>query len=260
MEIVKDLTGDVKKYIDNHKNYKLQYYQKEFWHIVNWIKKVKKVEKGMELLEVGTGLGWFQVLAYKELGLKCTGIEISKKILEMASDFIKKNSGNSNLILGNIEDDILEHNKYDLIVADQVFEHVENYRAGLLNIFNALKPGGAFFFGSNNKWSFHVMSGEFGLPFYDILPNRVRYKIRQVSQGKDIMTLGIDFNTFSYKKLRKIFTELGFSKIYDKIDLREVSALKSPVRKYILGKSKNSPLVKSFTETFVPGTYFVCIK
>ena len=128
------------------------------------------------------------------------------------------------------------------------------------NVYNALKPGGVFYFASNNKWSYKVMSGEFWLPFYDKLPDFVRYNIRILAQGKDIMQLGIDFNTFTNQKLRRIFKKLNYSIIADKIDLREASELNNPIKVKFLNLAKKSSSFKKIIETFVPGTYFICVK
>ena len=260
MDIHEERLSDVERYIQKHVAVSLNRYGDEFNEIMAWVTKIKQIRQGMDFLEVGPGMGWFQLMAYNQYGLTCHGIEISKDLLDFANKFLKEHGVETNLFIGNIEATSLLSEKYDFVLATQVFEHVERYRDGLENIFQALKPGGAFFFASNNKWAFHTKSGEYNFPFYDQLPNWVRYRIRIRAQGEDIMKHGIDFNTFTYPQLRKLFREIGFSKIYDKIDLREPSELGSPIKRRILLLAKSNPTLKRFIEPFVPGTRFVCIK
>ena len=69
------------------------------------------------------------------------------------------------IALGNIEDTEIGTAQYDVIIASNVFEHVELWREGLRKIAVALKPGGLLFFESTNKFSF--TSGEYSaFPLY----------------------------------------------------------------------------------------------
>src|SRR5690606_34496918 len=115
---------------------------------------------------------------------------------------------------------------YDVVVAASTFEHVRDWRAGLETIAAALKPGGVLYFASTNK--FRLRSGEYWIPLYGWFPDRVRYWLRRVFQGDDIMNWGIDFNQFRYPQLRRVFTEVGFSKVFDRAAVLDPDTLNHP--------------------------------
>lgn len=259
MEIYQELLSDVKKYIKNHEQYTLEKYQHEFKNTMSALCKAKEIRKGMKCLEVGVGTGWFTVYATKEYGLICDSIEISPHIRDFANTFITKYGVKPNILLGNIENASIPDNYYDLIIACSVFEHVEKYIDGLENIYKSLKPGGAFYFTSNNRYSLTWKSGEFWLPFYDILPDKMRYKIRILIQGEDIMKLGIDFNTFTNKQLRNIFINLGYKKIYDHIDLKDVTPIKKSIVRRVFNYASKNDDIKKYIRPFI-SSQFVCVK
>lgn len=122
-------------------------------------------------------------------------------------------------------------------------------------------PAGVFYFVSTNKFRIR-RSGEFNFPLYGWLPNKWRYHLRVKSQGPDIMKLGIDFNQFTYWGLRRFFRKVGFSKVYDLVDLREPQQLmrQNVVRCSALKILKKVPLLKHAVLPFVSVTHFICIK
>ena len=82
--------------------------------------KYLKLEPGMKLLDIGCGNGhWVNYCSNK--GIKCTGITITKS----QKDFIKKNNKNINIILGNVNNNILEtiDEKFDAITNIGALEH-----------------------------------------------------------------------------------------------------------------------------------------
>jgi hypothetical protein len=131
---------------------------------------------------------------------------------------------------------------------------------GIKNIFNALKPGGLFYFYSTNKFS--PFSAEYKFPFYGWLPDKWRYRIRTLRKGEDIMRLGIDFNQFNYFQLKDFFIEVGFSNIYDQFDVVDSDTLINPTfwKKVFLKIVKKLKPIRLIGLIFSPGTLFMCIK
>ena len=126
-------------------------------------------------------------------------------------------------------------------------------------MYRALKPGGALFFESTNKWSF--TSGELGaMPCYGWLPNWARYKLRIAIHGPDIMKLGIDFHQFTYVGLRRAFREVGFSEWHDVFDLIDTSQSRGALKDGIVNTARRSRAIRELMLFFFEGTTFVCIK
>jgi SAM-dependent methyltransferase len=215
-----------------------------------------KIGPETNILEVGTGMGWFPTLCKKN-GLRCRGLEISPQLVEFAKQYGRENGVEPDIELGNIEGADFEPNQYDVIFCSSVFEHVENWRRGLRNVHRALKPGGVLFFESTNKFSF--TSGEYQFPLYGWLPNRWRYRLRMARQGPDIMKNGVDFHQFTYIGLRRAFREAGFSKCYDRLDLTDPAKFGGPKRA-LVSVAKAFPPAGELILFFFEGTTFICIK
>ncbi len=226
----------------------------------NYMKMVRphaKLTPDTRILEIGTGTGWFPVQCARK-GLHCKGLEISPQLLEFGYKLAAKYGVHADIELGNVEESDIGDNEYDVIIGSSVFEHVEHWRLGLARVHKALRPGGVFFFSSTNKFSF--ISGEYGFPLYGWLPDQLRYKLRIAMQGPEIMKLGIDFNQFRYKILRREFKKLGFTKVLDLVDRLGPADLQNPLKKAWVGVCKTVPPAKLLTLTFNTATVFVCVK
>ena len=260
MRIHHERIAEIDRYIENFGKESLESKLPYYERYIRYIEKVKKINPSMQLLEIGTGTGWFPMLCQKH-GLKCKGLEISPQLIELAMQIGEQNGLAPDIELGNVEDDDIGKEKYDVIVASSVFEHVEHWRAGLKKAYDALKPGGVLFFESTNKFMMNTKASEYQkIPLYGWLPDWARYRFRMIVHGKDVMKLGIDFNQFTYPLLRRTFRELGFRKIVDVIDLLDVEG-RSGAKLKVIEAARSSSLMRHFVLTFlVDATTFVCVK
>jgi 2-polyprenyl-3-methyl-5-hydroxy-6-metoxy-1,4-benzoquinol methylase len=259
MKIHEGKLSDVTRYLERHDQIPLEKMEDDFKLIMDKITRFKPIDNETQILEIGVGTGWLPILCKKK-GLRCKGIEISPQLVEFAYEYGRRYGIEPDIELGNIEDADIGESRYDVIIATSVFEHVEHWQDGLERIYRALRPGGAFFFYSTNKFS--PVSGEYHFPLYGWLPDSWRYRLRMWRQGEDIMKLGIDFNQFTFPQLRRTFKRLGYSKIYDRLDLfclRTAGNLNSK-RGRILRIANRIPPLKHLVLVFTGGTQFVCIK
>lgn len=258
MEIHREELGDVTRYIDSHRHLKLEDKEKAYENLLRYIRRVRPVDASVRMLEVGTGTGWFPLLCKKN-GLRCKGLEISPQLVAFAREVGKRYGIEPDIELGNLEETDLGEGKYDVIVCNSVFEHVERWREGLAIVYRALAPGGVLLFESTNKFSF--TSGEWpAFPVYGWLPDAARYQLRMWVHGKDIMKLGIDFHQFRYPLLRRTFKDLGFTRILDRVDLINPAELGSSWKRSVATICKTSPIAKHTVLTFFDATTFICIK
>jgi len=257
MELYAGQLSDVNRYLENRKGEKLADKEPAFQRILRYTGKFKPIHPGLRMIEIGTGTGFFPILS-KLSGLNCEGLEISPQLIEHARSWGRELGAEPDIRLGNIETTDLGESVYDVIVASSVFEHIEFWRPALVKMYRALKPGGALFFESTNKWS--VKSGELPpMPFYGWLPNWGRYQLRKIIHGPEIMKLGIDFHQFTYVGLRRAFRQIGFSKAHDVIDLVETSN-KSRRKARLIELCRRNRLVREVVLLLYEGTTFVCIK
>ena len=258
MQIHYDAPADVTKYIDRHRDISLDSYSHRFESYLRPIRSFKEITSEIEILEIGTGPGWFPILC-KLRGLRCKGLEISPQLIEMAKGTGRQHGVEPDIELGNLEDYRLPDNFYDVVIASSVFEHVEDWRTGIHKVYKTLKPGGVMYFESTNKFSF--TSGEYGrIPLYGWMPNSWRYAIRKKIHGEDIMKLGIDFHQFTHGCLRKEFKRAGFSRVLDRVEVAQEEFVSSGFRREVVRWSKRIPAAKTLALTFAEATRFVCVK
>lgn len=257
MEIHGGELSDVSRYIEKHQEAPLQSYEQRFESYLRPVRRFREITPESEILEIGTGPGWFPILC-KLRGMRCKGLEISPQLIEAAKRTGREYGVEPDIELGNLETYPLSANFYDVVIASSVFEHVEDWRLGVRKAYEALKPGGAMFFESTNKFSF--ISGEYtGVPLYGWLPDSWRFALRKRVHGADIMKLGIDFHQFTHSRLRREFERVGFSAVYDRIDLAEEKHVSTGFRRAAVRASRFRP-VRLAALTFAEATRFVCVK
>ncbi len=250
---------DVTRYIEGHRHVEIEDTRARFESIMWRLKRYVPVDESKKILEIGIGTGWFPIMCKME-GLQCKGIEISPQLVEYAREFGRRHGIEPDVELGNIEDMDIGESEYDVILAESVFEHVEDWRAGLRRAYVALKPGGLLYFSSTNKFS--LVSHEYHWPLYGWLPDKWRYRLRCARQGEQIMKLGIDFNQFTFPRLRRAFKEIGFTTVLDQVEMLDPDKLRTPTRgkRMLLRVLKSFPPARHLVLTFAHSTTFICIK
>lgn len=256
MQIHYEELPEIHRYINNQKHYGLQGKAAMYERYIRLISTSRKLDGETRMLEVGTGMGWFPILCQLN-GLQCKGLEISPQLIKEAMDLGARNGVVPDIELGNVEENDIGREQYDVIVASSVFEHVEKWYDGLKTIYRALRPGGVLFFESSNKFSLRPI--EYPLPFYGWLPDKVRYRLRIMMQGPEIMKLGIDFNQFRYPQLRRVFREIGFTTILDAVDVADLGRLRG-VKRAIMATAQSNMPARHVLLTFMEATTLVCTK
>ena len=105
---------------------------------------------GKKLLDIGCGGGLLcEPLA--RIGADVTGIDASEKNIKVASLHAEKSNLDINYINTTAEDLAAKKQKYDVITALEIIEHVENPAEFVKNCTSMLKPGGTIFFSTLNR-------------------------------------------------------------------------------------------------------------
>lgn len=239
----------------------LEEFEPSFDAILKRVGGVRRITPETRMLEVGAGIGWFEVICAKR-GLSCSAIEFNPVIRDAALEFARRHGVEVDIRLGDVQDAALGQSAYDVVVAVSVFEHVRYYGRGLAKIYEALRPGGVLYLESTNKFS--LRSGEYPqIPLYGWLPSSVRQRVRVSRQGRAIVTSsGIDFNQFTYWGLSKHLRSLGFSDVFDRVEFVESRDLlrRTPARVLALRATKALPPLKASARAFAIGNAFVCVK
>jgi SAM-dependent methyltransferase len=249
------------EYVDSRGKISIEEFRADLDNILRKISRFHAIRPTTRIFEVGAGLGWFEIICSKR-GLCCSAIEPNPVIRQAALKLAQQHGADVDIRDGNIESANLGEEQYDVIIATSVFEHVARYGLGLAKVYEALRPGGVFYFYSTNKFSFR--SGEYpAVPLYGWLPYRARRHIRISRQGPAIVdSSGMDFNQFTYWGLRRHLSSLGFSRVLDRVDFLDPddSADRPLPRNLALRAAKALPPARLVARVFASGNSFICVK
>ncbi len=105
--------------------------------LVKMFQKYGSVElMNASVIDIGCGYGW--LLDYFDSAQRVCGSDISEHAIEVA----KKRSPNREFKVADIQNGVAFEDKFDLVLAINVIEHLPNPEAGIKEICEALKPGG----------------------------------------------------------------------------------------------------------------------
>lgn len=171
---------------------------------------------GGNLLEIGCAYGFF--LKHAENYFNSTGIDISNFAIKKA----KNNCLKSNLSVGDIETEIDKYpnNYFDVIVAIDVLEHLQNPSLLLSKISKKLKKGGLIFFRVPNKSSLIYYLSKFPGMSNSWCGNQDKTHISLYSVNKWINIINKNgFNCRTYSAIpsyfmRTLLNSIGIKKIF----------------------------------------------
>lgn len=133
----------------------------------NKVAEIINLTKSKEILDVGCGPGWHDILLVKSSNIKITGIDVAPQMIEIANSHILTNNLKDNLNF--ITADIFEYDfnkKFDCVFALGVVEYFESPEL-LIKIMASL---------SLNRVIFSIPVNNHWLTFQ----RKIRYKIRKV--------------------------------------------------------------------------------
>jgi len=129
--------------------------------------------KNCNVLDIGTGSGH---IAYK-LG------EICKKVnsINISDERMVKENYDFRIVVSEILP--FENESFDLVISNQVIEHVPNQKLHIAEINRVLKNDGICYLATPNK--FTIMEPHFKLPFLSYLPNKIANLYTNLFRKKD---------------------------------------------------------------------------
>jgi SAM-dependent methyltransferase len=184
-------------------------------NIIPFIGKFQPVRSGMKVLEIGCRDGGV-LYPFLEQGCHITGIDLDAGPVEMAKEVYKDNiaDGKANFEVINVHDYIAREKGnaaaiFDIIVLQDVIEHVFGQQEMLQALHQILKPTGLIFFGFppwQNPFGGHqqVLKNTIlsKIPYYHLLPNFVYYGLVKMADKsslefiKDTKETGISIDRF----------------------------------------------------------------
>ena len=130
----------------------------------------KYKNRNAKVLDYGCGIG-FNIYYYAKVFPHVCGIDNDKPSVEIARRQLKKLECNKRVLYYDGKKLPFKENTFDIVCASDVWEHVENPRLMLKEIYRVLKPSGILFIHNPNKlWPLET---HYKLPFLSYLPARV---------------------------------------------------------------------------------------
>ncbi|MAG47646.1 hypothetical protein CL617_03495 [archaeon] len=166
--------------------------------IISVIEQFKEL-KNSKILDIGSGTGVISNVLSKYskdvYGVDTFDYRVKKKTYKF-----KK-----------VKDEIIPFKEdfFDVIVSNQVIEHVQDQEKHLREIFRTLKKDGICYLATPNKY--FPIEPHYSLPFLGMLPKKIADFYLQVFKNKDYDVYLLSFNQLK-NKIRKYFRMNNFTK------------------------------------------------
>jgi ubiquinone/menaquinone biosynthesis C-methylase UbiE len=249
----------VREYLEEKRGLTLADHEREFRKTIALLLRVKEFGPGADILEIGSGSGWFTILARRE-GYRSVGVEVSWELVEFARKRAAEAGIEACFHEARAESLPLADDSFDVAYANSVMEHVKGWREAIHEAHRVLRPGGLLFVGTTNR--LYPISTEIDFPFYQWLPLPLQIRIAVRKKGPDVMENGLAWNHFTPMGLRRALLDTGFSRVLDVFDLvrpGDLRGVKSAARPF-LGILRSFPPARLPLFTLISTTNLWAIK
>ena len=197
-------------YTSSNSNYSKNYWLKYSEEIL----KLFSYPSKLKILEIGSNDGYLLNLLKKK-GHKVLGIDASSKMNEIASKKgIKTKLGIFNQKLSKKIKK--QFGKFDLIIANNVFNHSDNPQSFLNGVRNLLEYKGIFTFESP-YWSNSIKSGKFDQIYHEHVTYPTTKSINQIISKNNMQIFDILLTPYHGGSIRYIISNKKNIKILDKV-------------------------------------------
>jgi ubiquinone/menaquinone biosynthesis C-methylase UbiE len=211
--------------------------------VMKLLNRLKPMAGGQSVCVVGCGPVPQPVRILQAKGHRAVGVEPVRSFVERAQEYL---GDGGSVLLGAAEAIPLPSGSQDLVLFENVLEHVDSVPASLAEIERVLKPGGMLYLVTNNRLKFYVTgwNPEFRLRFYNWYPALVResYVFEHLHYRPHLanFTQRPAVHWYSFAELCTAGRSAGFAQFYSPLDLlRTEDFTSSPSRgKRILGRLK----------------------
>ena len=232
-----------------------------------WVRKVlRRLEPALPaakltVLEVGCSQGR-GLVAISELGHTAVGVEPYRPALEVAYELAHAEGVEIEALEGSAESIPCGSDRFDLVLAFSVLEHVSDLDATLAEIHRVLKPGGVLWF--NSASAMCPVQGEIAhVPLFGWYPDRLKRRI--MLWARDARPAWIGHTTtpalhwWTPWKARRELGNAGFVDLRDRWDLHRAEEL-AGARAIVIRLVRHSRLLRTIADVFIPDCSYSATK
>jgi len=225
------------------------------------LNRVAGIPQKADVLDIGAAQGLF-VISCARLGHRVVGVEPWVEARATAERVAESVGVTINLIDGVAERLPFEDSSFDIVRANSVVEHVADAAAMFREVYRVLRTAGVFWFFTAS--SMCPSQGEIrGFPAFGWYPNPFKLRIMNWAKMHRPDLIGYTqypaVHWFTPWKARRMLHNAGFSKVFDRWDLRLPSEGGS-LYALTLSMIRLGTATKFLADVFLPDCSYAAIK
>jgi SAM-dependent methyltransferase len=231
--------------------------------LLKWLSRLIDTGRHLDICVVGCGHAPTIMLSLMKAGHSVTGIEPVASYVDSAKGFLR----NEQCVLqGAAEKLPLQDSSQDVVLLENVIEHVDSVSLSLSEAFRVIRPGGLMYVDTNNRHRLSIFgkNNEFRVRLFPYLPSLLKeaYVFHHLHYDPRVA----DYSTrpavhwFTYAELCALGREAGFSRFYsplDVVDRNDPSVAKRRLGCLLLLAIRRYPLVRALALSQVANRVFM---
>jgi ubiquinone/menaquinone biosynthesis C-methylase UbiE len=188
---------------------------------LRYLHRLGAAESGVRVLDLGCGTGrWTVEIA--ERGYDTYAIDINSDFVETTRDRARKKNVSAHCAVARAEMLPFSDGFFDIAIANNVLEHVADWKKTLDEIARVTKPGGMAYFDTVN--ALYPLPTEVKyIPFFSYIPGRIKQWLMDIIVERYPSLVSYSStparNWFTPTGLRKALSGVGFNNSWDLIDV-----------------------------------------
>lgn len=218
--------------------------------LLRYLGRIIDVQRCRNVLVLGCGPKPQVSRILMEKGFQVVGVDPSQDFVNEAKQYL---GDQGSVLVGAAESIPLPDASQDLVLFESVLEHVDSISRSLNEIERVLKPGGALYLSTTNRYRFSPIghNGEYNVRYFNWLPRSVKesFVFLHLHYAPELANYAVRpaVHWLSYGDLCALGREAGFARFYTMLDVvrpddqvMRASALRRIARRFLPRIQRNA--------------------